>query len=89
LRPADLLAARSETDPTKLQALEGCHILRVLQKQKKSGASRGFQILTDGELRSLQLLPRSGVARVGQYDRSHWYVEGGYDTIAGKLFSSN
>ena len=48
LRPADLLAARSNgTDRAKLRTLEDQHILHVLKKQKELG----FEIFTDGELR--------------------------------------
>ena len=49
LRPGELLAARSSmaAEPEKLRALEDCHVLRVIEKQKELG----FEVFTDGELR--------------------------------------
>jgi hypothetical protein len=58
LRPADLLEARrtSTSDPGRVQAIEDCHIARVLSKQQELG----FTVFTDGELRRSGL--RYGIA---------------------------
>jgi len=49
LRPAELLAARNntQTTPEELQALENLHIERVIARQRELG----FEFVTDGELR--------------------------------------
>jgi len=49
LRPPQLLQARysSVSSPEMLRAIEGKHILRILERQKELG----FEIFTDGELR--------------------------------------
>jgi 5-methyltetrahydropteroyltriglutamate--homocysteine methyltransferase len=47
IRPPELLEARGNADPLRLQALENRHIQRILNKQKELG----FAVFTDGELR--------------------------------------
>src|ERR1700742_4116852 len=49
LRPAEILAARSDSGvaPGQLRELEDRHVIRLLEKQREAG----LRIFTDGEIR--------------------------------------